>query len=107
VVPEISGPLSTTPYTETVDQSGATDTQGALDNIIMDVSMYDGDKNASGEVKEWYASTMTPSQKQNQGREPLVKNIRFVDTPGYGAFVDVSLIVKDLAIRCDTHYDMQ
>lgn len=96
VVPDIDGPLSTTPYTDTVDRD-------ALDDSAMDVSMHGGDRNVSGEIKKWYASTMTPSQKQYQGREPLARNICFVDTPGYGAFVDVRLKEKDLVMRHDTH----
>ncbi|KAI8339567.1 Septin-domain-containing protein [Chlamydoabsidia padenii] len=95
VVPEISGHIS--PASKTIDQS-----KDNMDSIVMDGSTFGGEKNVSAEIKEWYASTMRQSQRNNtsslyQSHKDIDlcdKNICFIDTPGYGTFVDAKTVIQ-------------
>ncbi|CAO3598905.1 unnamed protein product [Absidia cylindrospora] len=90
LMPEImGGQLSTSLETDSLDATQF----GNGDSIVMDIST---EQNISAEIKKWYASTMVSSscnQSQKQV-DALDRNICFIDTPGYGAFVDAKAVIR-------------
>ncbi|KAI8099955.1 Septin-domain-containing protein [Halteromyces radiatus] len=99
MIPEvIGGQLFTTSEPTSIDT-----TMKESDSTVMDIPALKEEKNVTNSIKEWYASTMLlppwyqhPEgyQQLSQENSYLIKNIRFIDTPGYGAFVDAKSVIR-------------